>query len=65
VALSREWTTTSYPSDPNGGNCVQVRRVDGGVEVRSSKRPGAGTIFFSEGEWTAFLHGAKDSEFDL
>jgi hypothetical protein len=47
------------------GNCVQVRIVDGGVEVRDSKDPAGPVLRFTRAEWLAFLDGAKGDEFDL
>ena len=64
MALPANWTKSTH-SDPNGGNCVEARRVDGGVEVRHSKRPAETRILFTDAEWTAFMAGARDGEFDL
>jgi hypothetical protein len=48
-----------------GSDCVQVRYLDGGgVEVRNSKRPDAGTLLFTDSEFNAFVGGAKDGDFD-
>jgi hypothetical protein len=64
MPLPADWTKSTF-SDPNGGNCVEARRVDGGIEVRHSKRPDGGTIRFTDAEWAAFLAGAGNGEFDL
>ncbi len=49
----------------NGGNCVELRRHDGAVEVRDTKDHGAGpTLRFTPIEWAAWLDGAKRGEFD-
>ena len=49
----------------SGGNCVEVRRHSGSVEVRDSKDRGTGSVLqFTPAEWDAFLDGAKSSEFD-
>jgi hypothetical protein len=46
------------------GNCVAVRRLPSGeVVVKHSTRPGP-HLLFSPTEWTAFLAGVKDGEFD-
>lgn len=58
-----EWRKSSFSGKET--NCVQFRRVDDGVEVRNSKRPDAGTIHYTTSEWTAFIAGAKNGEFDL
>lgn len=50
----------------NQGNCVEARRADDGtIEVRDSKDPGGPVLRFTPDEWTAFLGGAKDDEFDI
>ncbi len=46
-------------------DCVEFRRVDGGVQVRNSKRPDEATIRYTDAEWRAFIAGVKDGEFDL
>lgn len=47
-------------------NCVEVALVDGCIGVRDSKRAPAGPILaFSPSEWTAFLTGVRDGEFNL
>lgn len=46
--------------------CVEVAYADGLIGVRDSKSAGVGPILaFTEREWTAFLTGARDGEFDL
>ncbi|GAA2521405.1 DUF397 domain-containing protein [Pilimelia columellifera] len=53
----------------NGGNCVEVAdnllAREGRVFVRDSKEPDAGTLAFTRAEWTAFIGGVRDGEFDL
>lgn len=57
------WRKSTY-SGANG-NCVEIApTADGGVAVRNSNRPEAGTIPFTKAELDAFLKGAKDGEFD-
>jgi hypothetical protein len=49
-----------------GGGCVEVAAVpDGTVVVRHSRFPHLGELPFSRHEWTAFIRGVKDGEFDL
>jgi Domain of unknown function (DUF397) len=58
------WVKASR-SGGNGGNCVELRRHDGRVEVRDTKDQGAGPILrFTDAEFAAFLHGATHGEFD-
>jgi hypothetical protein len=47
------------------GQCVELRRYDGMVEVRDSKQHEDGPILrFTSTEWSAWLDGAKKGEFD-
>ena len=48
------------------GTCVEVKRkVGGSVSVRDSKIRVDGTLSFTKDEWSAFLKGAKEGEFDI
>jgi hypothetical protein len=47
------------------GSCVEVRLVDGGVEVRNSNDPTGPVVAFTRAEWIAFVGGAQDGEFDI
>ncbi|WP_322770464.1 DUF397 domain-containing protein [Frankia sp. Cr1] len=58
------WRKSSH-STGNGGNCVEVATLpDGGQAVRDSKHPNGAVLLFTPAEWTAFLAGARDGEFD-
>ncbi len=57
------WRKSSY-SNGAGGMCVEIADVDGGVLVRDSKNPSGPVLAFTDGEWDAFLAGARDGEFD-
>ncbi|WP_239308080.1 DUF397 domain-containing protein [Frankia sp. Cj3] len=58
------WRKSSY-SGGTGGNCVEVATLpDGGRAVRDSKNPDGPVLRFTATEWTAFLAGAQDGEFD-
>jgi hypothetical protein len=46
-----------------GGNCVEVA-VGPEIRVRDSKDSGGPVLIFSEAEWSAFLAGVRDGEFD-
>lgn len=55
-------------STRSGGadNCVEVATAtDRHVGVRDSKNPDAGILVFTPGEWSAFVAGVRDGEFDL
>jgi Domain of unknown function (DUF397) len=47
------------------GNCVEVAKLKDVVAVRDSKHPMGPTLVFTPAEWEAFIHGAKEGEFDL
>ncbi|MEN3357899.1 MAG: hypothetical protein V7637_1881, partial [Mycobacteriales bacterium] len=46
------------------GNCVEVRRDGGLVQIRDSKDPYGMRLSFTRDEWAAFLAGAEGSEFE-
>lgn len=58
------WWKSSHSNDE--GACVEVAFLDGGrVAVRDSKDRGAGpALVFTPAEWSAFVRGAADGEFD-
>lgn len=50
----------------NLGDCVEVRTFDGGwVHLRDSKHPDRVPLVFTPGEWSAFVAGVRNGEFDL
>ena len=52
-------------SGTNGGQCVEVARLDDGrIGVRDSKNPGGAVLRFTRAEWEAFLDGVAQREFD-
>ena len=58
------WRKSRYSGQ--GESCVEVAPTQGGVLVRDTKDHGAGPIItFTSSEWTAFLSGVRDGEFDL
>jgi Domain of unknown function (DUF397) len=59
----RYWVKSSL-SFANG-NCVEVADLpDGGVGVRNSRDPDGPVLQFTPDEWTAFLGGVRNGEFD-
>ncbi len=63
VSGDHQFVTSSYSGTDN---CVEVARGSNGrVLVRHSKDPAGLCVSFTEREWTAFLRGVKDDEFDL
>ena len=46
-------------------NCVEAARLGAGqIGVRDSKDPHGGILRFTPAEWTAFLGGVRNGEFD-
>lgn len=44
--------------------CVEVAVKQEGVAVRDGKNTRRKPLFFTNDEWKAFIHGAKQGEFD-
>ncbi|WP_405142135.1 DUF397 domain-containing protein [Sphaerisporangium sp. NBC_01403] len=53
------WRKSSYSSG-NGGNCVEVAPLPGGIAVRDSKNPAGAILSFPPTEWNAFLSTLKN-----
>jgi hypothetical protein len=49
----------------NTGGCVEITDTAAQVWVRDSKDRQGPVLFFTRQEWTAFLAGAQNGEFDL
>jgi hypothetical protein len=47
-----------------GDNCVEVASLSDGAAVRDSKDPAGPILIFTLAEWSAFLDGVRDGEFD-
>lgn len=45
--------------------CVEVAHRDDVVAVRSTTDPDKDTVYFTREEWSAFISGVKNNEFDL
>ncbi len=60
-----DWVKSSR-SGPYSDNCVEVNGLGGPlVAVRDSKDPDGAVLAFTRDEWTAFVQGAGDGEFNL
>jgi hypothetical protein len=57
------WRKSSFSSM---GNCVEVAPdvTRAGVAVRNSRDPNGSVLLFTGAEWTAFVLGVKNAEFD-
>jgi hypothetical protein len=68
-----KWKKSSFSNGTGGSNCVEVVIVgdddlQGNVYVRDSKENGSGiqaTLAFTRDEWSAFIKGVKNGEFDI
>jgi hypothetical protein len=61
--MNKIWVESSLSF--SNGNCVEVAELPGGsVGVRSSRDPEGPVLKFTQGEWNAFLGGARLGEFD-
>jgi len=58
-----QWRKSSHSGAV--GNCVEVAALPGdGMAFRNSRDPGGPALIFTQAEFTAFLGGVKDGEFD-
>jgi len=65
VEAAAVWRTSSH-STGSGGDCVAVAsRPAGTVAVRDSKDRGGPELAVSDREWSRFVQGVKQGEFDL
>lgn len=62
----KDFTVSSY-SDPGGiiKTCVAVACVGSHVAVRNTNDDTKNTIVFTMDEWSAFIKGVKNGEFDF
>jgi hypothetical protein len=57
------WQKSSF-SNPNG-NCVEMARLPGGgVAVRNSRDPHGPALVYTPAEFSAFIAGSKQGDFD-
>ena len=62
TAATSPWVKASRSA--SSGECVELRRHDGHIEVRDSKDPDGPVLRFTTGELAAWLDGAQRHEFD-
>jgi hypothetical protein len=65
VDVSQAAWRKSSQSGPHCDNCVEVAFVGDAILLRDSKNQQGPVLVFTQGEWDAFVGGAKDGEFDL
>ena len=57
-----DWIKASRSA--NSGDCVELRRHQGAIEVRDSKDPDGPVLRFTSSDVATWLDGAKRAEFD-
>jgi hypothetical protein len=55
------WRTSSFS---HTGDCVEVAESAGGIVLRNSHRPDAGTLLLTRTQMAAFLTGCKAGDLD-
>jgi hypothetical protein len=58
-----QWFKSSF-SGGNDDNCVEVAFLGPDIAVRDSKDPSGPALIYSIEEWTAFMSGVRDGQFD-
>jgi Domain of unknown function (DUF397) len=56
------WRRSTYCAN---NSCVEVAFLDNQIAVRDSKDQNGPMLRFTQAEWTAFLDGARNGEFDV
>ena len=63
ASADRSWRKSQASNSQ--GECVEVSFAEHTVLVRHSRNPAGPVLSFSYAEWTAFLVGARNGEFDF
>ncbi|MFJ8675530.1 DUF397 domain-containing protein [Streptomyces sp. NPDC093589] len=58
-----QWRKSSYSTDADGTNCIELAALDGDILIRESDDPGV-IVKTTPTKLRAFLVGAKAGEFD-
>lgn len=59
TAVDLKWRKSSY-SGTNGGGCIEVAELPGGMAVRDSKNPQGPALAFDAATWQAFARWARN-----
>ena len=59
------WKKSSRSNGNGGNNCVEIMDTGIGIQVRNSKDPNSAVLTYTYAEWTAFIAGAQDGEFNI
>jgi Domain of unknown function (DUF397) len=60
--VDTDWMKSPYSG--GNGNCVELRRRNGMIEVRDSKDPNGAVLSFTDSEMLAFRRGLSSGAFD-
>ncbi len=55
-----EWKKSSFCIT----QCVEVAKIEGKIAIRDSKNTSGGLFLFTQDEWSAFIKGVKNGEFE-
>ena len=58
-------STADWRSSSEGRGDVEIAFVEGFIAMRNAGRPEGASLIFTPAEWGAFVHGAREGEFDL
>lgn len=58
-------STADWRSGSKGLGDVQIAFVEGFIAMRNSGSPQQPSLIFTPAEWGAFVHGAREGDFDL
>lgn len=56
------WRKSSYSSDANDANCVEIALADATAAMRDSKNPGRAVLVVASAGWGAFLATVKNAQ---
>ena len=62
---STDWPQWRKAKQCGTNACVEVARVGDQYLIRDTKHPEDGPLRFTVTEWTAFIDGVRDGDFDF
>lgn len=65
IDLDFKKSTHSKHEQYGDGNCVEIKRMENKILIRDSKQQDGDILEFTKSEWSAFIAGVKDKEFDI
>jgi hypothetical protein len=64
LTVPQAWRKSSF-CDNSSGNCVEFKRVGGGVALRDTTDPAGAILTIPKTAWAAFVAGVRNGEFDV